>query len=60
MRAEEILARLDEIRALIESHTAPDGTVPIDPVRVFVATEFCLTELRSALNNGSGENKNNC
>lgn len=49
MRAEEILARLDEIRALIESHTAPDGTVPIDPNSVHIATEFCLTELRHGL-----------
>ena len=49
VKVEEILSRLDEIRSLVESYAAPDGTVAIDPEKVFVATEFCLTELRRAL-----------
>ena len=49
MRAEEILARLDEIRTLVECHTAPDGTIEIDSASVHIATEFCLTEIQRAL-----------
>ena len=49
MKVEEILSRLDEVRNLVESYAAPDGTVAIDPEKVFVATEFCLSELRTAL-----------
>ena len=48
MKVEEIYARLDEIRAMVASYAAKDGTVQVDPFTVRVATEFCMTELRKA------------
>lgn len=55
MKAEEIYAKLEEIRALIESNSGPDGIVPIDPESVQVATEFCLMELRRGLEKAAGQ-----
>lgn len=49
MTTAEIFARLDEIRSLVESHTEVGGVVAIDRERVYIATEFCLREIRSAL-----------
>jgi len=52
MRVEDIYARLDEIRAMVTNYADKDGVVQVDPIDVRIATEFCMTELRKALERG--------
>ena len=53
MKLEEILSRLSEIRTLVEGYATPDGSVEVNPQSVYIATEFCLEELKRALEKGA-------
>ena len=52
MKAEDIYAKLDEIREMVADFVEEDGTVAIDPIDVRVATGFCKSELQKALERG--------